>query len=228
MSAVRPGSRLAISSASRVLPEHAGSHDGDQTVAREQALDLGELGLTPDQARSRLARRLQFDDIASGRRCDDLPRRRVRCRQRGGVVGEDRLMQVAQLRARLETELVDQSLANGAVVLERVRLTSRAVQREEPERLQVLAQRMLARRVRPARRRPRRHGRRRCPLRSRSPWPASEAPRGGRSQSPQTARRRRRRAPGRATVPARRAAAPAASSRSKRTRSTASSCRRSS
>ena len=56
-----------------------------------------------------------------------------------GVLTEDRLLQSAQIGARLETELVPQDRAKAPVDLERIRLPSAAVQRQHQLRRAALA-----------------------------------------------------------------------------------------
>ena len=58
------------------------------------------------------------------------------------VVGEDRVVQVLQLGARLDPDLVDERVPRVAVGLERLRLAAGAIQREHPLGVQVLAQRI--------------------------------------------------------------------------------------
>ena len=60
------------------------------------------------------------------------------------VLREDPSLELVQLRAGLEADLVDQPGARGAVGLQRVRLTAVAVEREHELTAQPLAQRMLA------------------------------------------------------------------------------------
>ena len=52
-------------------------------------------------------------------------------------------MEVAKLRARLETELADEPVASGAVGLERISLAAAAVQRQHPLSVEPLAQRVV-------------------------------------------------------------------------------------
>ena len=59
------------------------------------------------------------------------------------VLSEDRRLELPQLRARLESELVCQHATRVAVGLERVRLSARAVQRQHELRAKPLAVRML-------------------------------------------------------------------------------------
>ena len=60
-----------------------------------------------------------------------------------GVVGEDRLVEVMELGARLDPELLDEDLAGVAVGLQRVGLAAAAIQREHQLRVQPLAPRVL-------------------------------------------------------------------------------------
>ena len=61
-----------------------------------------------------------------------------------GVVEQDRLLELLQRLARVEAELVDQRRARVLVGGERVGLPARAVQRQDQQLAQALAQRMLA------------------------------------------------------------------------------------
>ena len=61
-----------------------------------------------------------------------------------GVVGEDRLVELVELGARLDPELLDEHLAGVAVGLQRVGLAAAAVEREHQLRVQPLAPRVLA------------------------------------------------------------------------------------
>ena len=59
-------------------------------------------------------------------------------------MGEDRLVELVQLGAGLDPELLDEHLARVAVGLQRVGLAAAAVQREHQLRVQPLAPRVLA------------------------------------------------------------------------------------
>src|SRR6476661_1740745 len=59
------------------------------------------------------------------------------------VLAQDRRLETPELLARVEPELVQQTLACGPVRLERVGLAPRAVEREHELAVQVLAQRVL-------------------------------------------------------------------------------------
>jgi hypothetical protein len=59
------------------------------------------------------------------------------------VVGEDRLVQVVQLSARLDPELLDEDLPRVTVRLQRVGLAAASIQREHPLRVQSLTPRAL-------------------------------------------------------------------------------------
>ena len=59
------------------------------------------------------------------------------------VLAEDRLLQLPQLGAGLQAELVEERLARGAVRLQRVRLAPRAVEREHQQAAQPFPERML-------------------------------------------------------------------------------------
>ena len=61
-----------------------------------------------------------------------------------GIVREDRLVEVVQLGARLDPELLDEDLAGVPVGLQRVGLAAAAIQREHQLRVQALAPRVLA------------------------------------------------------------------------------------
>ena len=101
-------------------------------AAGEGVLDAGvelrQLPFAPDEH----ARRRRF--------AAPLPDRRLE----RGVLGEDRLVQLAQPRARLDAELADQRAARGAVGLERVRLAPGPVEGDQELTAQALAQRVLA------------------------------------------------------------------------------------
>ena len=56
--------------------------------------------------------------------------RRGRCLREGGLVHQDRSFHLAQLTARLQTELLDQRLASSLIRRERVRLATSAIQRK--------------------------------------------------------------------------------------------------
>ena len=58
------------------------------------------------------------------------------------VLAEDRGLELAELRAGIDAELLDEGLARGAVGGERVRLAARAVEREHELRARALAQRL--------------------------------------------------------------------------------------
>jgi hypothetical protein len=59
-----------------------------------------------------------------------LGKRRIDVERR--VLAQDRVVQAAQLRRRLDADLLDQRPPGVAVGLERLRLTPAAVQREHP------------------------------------------------------------------------------------------------
>ena len=120
----RPSSVRAVSSASRVLP----TPPGPVSVSRRTS-----------PARSSSAIRAQVVLAAE--------RRRRRAGERRGaardLVGEDRLLELAQLRAGREAELLVQAGAQVAVGRERVRLAAEPVERAHLLTAQALAQRML-------------------------------------------------------------------------------------
>src|SRR5581483_546739 len=89
----------------------------DESVLLEQRSDAGELVGAPDEGRGR--RREVAAAPADGRRGGD-----------GRIVREDRLLQPAKLRARLETELVVEHAPRLLERVERVRLTAAAVERQ--------------------------------------------------------------------------------------------------
>ena len=132
--------------------------------------------------------------------------RHSRRRAERGVVGEHRVLEGAQRRAGLESQLGDQAAAGIGVGVQRVRLTARAVEREHllARRRSRSGWRAPARRVRrPARRGGRPRGRRRCAPRARP----GGAPRAARRGPQRAARSRGRRAPVRARAPAPRGSA---------------------
>ena len=59
-------------------------------------------------------------------------------------MSQDPLLEFVQLRARLEAELLDQSLPRGLEGVERIGLTSGAIEREHQRRQQALAEWMFA------------------------------------------------------------------------------------
>ncbi len=77
-----------------------------------------ELSLAPDEPRRRGTVEL-LRQLGAGRRW--LER---------GILAQDRLMQPAQLRPRLHTDLLDEPLARATVFLERLHLPSVAVERQ--------------------------------------------------------------------------------------------------
>ena len=100
------------------LPRAAGPGQRQHPrVAAQRVGDLLELALPADERADR------HGDVALGQR---PPRERL-------VLAQDRLLEVPQLGARLEPELVEERLARLPVGLERVRLPSRAVEREHEE-----------------------------------------------------------------------------------------------
>ena len=117
-------------------------------------------------------------------------------------------MELAQLRARLDPDRVDEHRARPPVSLKCVSLTPAAIERQHPLAVETLAQRLLrderlgAQAGPPHAARPR--GRARSPAR---PRPGA-VPRAGGSPTRRTARSRRRRAEARATARAPRAAGP--------------------
>jgi hypothetical protein len=87
-----------------------------------------QLGVAPEERRGRLELARQLD------------RRR---RHERLVMAQDRRVELAQLGARLDTELPDERGPRVAVRLERVGLAAAAVERQQQVRAQPLAQRML-------------------------------------------------------------------------------------
>ena len=144
---------------------------------------------------------------ASAARAGCAARRRGRVGERR-VLAQDRRLQLAQRGARLEPELLDQQLAPGAVDVERLGLAAGAVEREHQQAARALAQRLgghqllqVGQRLRVA---AALAGAGRRAARARR----AAAPAGARSPSAASPRRRGRPAPGRATAPAPRRAAP--------------------
>ena len=114
------------------LADAAGADECQQAnvVASEQRADLGQLALAADR---RVRRRRERRGQRVGHRLGvEL-----------GVVREDHRFQPAQLRPRLEAELVDQEPPSLAHRLERVGLPARAVEREHQPPAQALPQRVL-------------------------------------------------------------------------------------
>jgi hypothetical protein len=76
-------------------------------------------------------------------------RRQLRRRRRiqRGVLAEDRRLQLAQLRARLHADLVEQLAVRLAVGLQRLRLPAAPIQREHQMLHELLARRMLGHQV---------------------------------------------------------------------------------
>ena len=109
----------------------AGQDEQPHVVAKEALAQLRQLAL-PSQQRIRSSGQLR-------RRCV-LRRRDVEA----GLLLENASLQLAQLAARLEPELVDQPRARRRVEVERLLLPAAAVERQHRLRLQPLAQRMLA------------------------------------------------------------------------------------
>src|SRR5439155_70847 len=116
----------------------------------ERAVDepgrLLELGLAADQRRGR--RRAGRRGL--GRLRPTCARRLARRGRRGrvaepelGPLHEDAALELAQLVAGLDAELVDERSAGVPVALERVGLAARAVQREHQLRAESLVQRVL-------------------------------------------------------------------------------------
>ena len=102
----------------------------------------GQLALSADERAARcLARRSPGSVDRPIRRW--WPRPGLAVLERG-VLLQDRVVEAAQLRARLDPDLLHQHRAGRPVRLERVGLAARAVQGEHPLRMQPLAQRLLA------------------------------------------------------------------------------------
>jgi hypothetical protein len=84
---------------------------------------------------------LPADEAATG-----PGRRRIGSRGHGierGILAKDRLLELAQLPSRLDPELLDQCPPRRAVDVERLRLTTRAIQGEHELAARPLAQRMV-------------------------------------------------------------------------------------
>jgi hypothetical protein len=112
----------------------AGAAEGEQAdvVAQQQLAQLVELVFTAERA---VRWRRQRE------------RRRLGCRRccEGGVVLQDLALQLAQLHARLEPELVAEAVAERGVEIERLGLPAAAVEGEHRERAWPLPQRLLRR-----------------------------------------------------------------------------------
>ena len=129
----------AASSASRVLPTPPGPVSVSSRT--EPARSRSPTAASSSPATDRPIRR---------RRQRAAPDRRLAPAARAaassaGSWREDRLVEVVQLGARLDPELLDEHLAGVAVGLQRVGLAAAAIQREHQLRVQPLAPRMLAR-----------------------------------------------------------------------------------
>ncbi len=109
----------------------AGEDEEPDVAASEERGEGVEVRLAPDERIRRLGQ--CASDVVGGR---DVERR---------ILLEDPPLQIAELRPRLEPELVGEPAANGRIVLERLRLPSRAVQRQHRELLQSFPQWILAR-----------------------------------------------------------------------------------
>ena len=88
-----------------------------------------ELGLTADERRTR---------VELGRQRLGFQPRRIELR----ILAQDRVVQLAQRGSGLDADLLDERGSRLPVGLQRLRLASRAVQREHPLRLQPFAQRV--------------------------------------------------------------------------------------
>ena len=125
-----PSSARATSSASRLFPTPGGPVSVTSRCSRSSSTHLGELLLATDERRRR------------GGQVAAAPRR-----DRGGgdrgVVREDRLLQPAQLGARLERHLLGEHAPGLAVSLERVGLAAAAIEREHQLPPQPLPERVL-------------------------------------------------------------------------------------
>ena len=95
----------------------------------------------------RLGERHRLDDVDEEDR-DESPELHRRTRERRlleeerVVLAQDRGLELAELRAGIDAELLDESLARGAVGGERIGLAARAVEREHELRAGALAQRL--------------------------------------------------------------------------------------
>ena len=78
------------------------------------------------------------------RRARTRHRREPARRSERRIVLQDALLEFAQIRPELQTELIEQPLPRGLEHLQRVGLTAGAVERQHQRRKQPLSQRMLA------------------------------------------------------------------------------------
>ena len=119
-------------------------------VSRDRRRDRLEVALQDAPERlgiERLGERHRLDDVDEEDRDEpaELHRRpgeRRLLEQERLVLAEDRGLELAELGARIDAELLDERLARGAVGGERVGLPSRAVEREHELRARALAQRL--------------------------------------------------------------------------------------
>ena len=182
-SANSPATARATSSASRVLPVPP----APVSVSRRTP------GRTTSARTCSSSRRRPTNDVSDAGQLGPaaVPREIER-----GIVREDPPLQLAELLARLEPELLDERRPRVAIRRERLGLPARAIQRQHQ-----LTREALAQRVRPDRRcelpdERRRAGRRRARARTALPWRTGAAPRAARSRSGRSPRTRGRRARG--------------------------------
>ena len=123
------GSQARLADSARSRDEYYGG----ASLARvgQQRLQLGKLTVPTRQQRGATVQR----------RRKPLRRRRER-----RVLDEDRVLQGAQLRAGLQSDLLDQCATRPPVGLERISLPAAAVQGQHQLSVQVLAQRLLGHR----------------------------------------------------------------------------------
>jgi hypothetical protein len=124
---LRRGSRELEREPRLADPAGAGDRQHAHVVVAEERFRRRKLVRAPDERRRR-HRQVSGPPVAP---------------TQGVVLREDRALQIAQRRPRLEPELVDEHAAGFAKRLERLGLTPRAVQREHELRPQPLAERML-------------------------------------------------------------------------------------
>jgi hypothetical protein len=128
----------------RGLAHPGGTRDGadDEHRARvalagEQPVEPFEVGLTAGEA-GRLRRQLRRDHPTGGRRARPCGRRRQL-----GVIGQDAPLQLAELLAGFQAQLLHQHPTRPLVGLQRLRPAAAPVQRQHVQRPQPLPQRLL-------------------------------------------------------------------------------------
>jgi hypothetical protein len=90
-----------------------------------------------------LAQRGELSVAAGERRPAFELRRQLQGQVERGVLAQDRVVEPAQLGAGLDTDLLDEHRARVPIGVERVGLATAAVEREHPQAMQALAQRLL-------------------------------------------------------------------------------------